>query len=119
MKSKTNKQTNKNQPNKQTKKPPHPTLNSRSFASKNVQNIIQAPTVTQAHTHFHWIGKAAVSFLAFSGTVGMDPKNTATPGYRWDGYRAIATLCPLWSNESKHSCSVQLIQQMLKGKQYR
>lgn len=80
MKSKTNKQTNKNQTNKQTKKPPHPTLNSRSFASKNVQNIIQAPTVTQAHAHFHWIGKAAVSFLAFSGTVGMDPKNTATPG---------------------------------------
>lgn len=35
---------------------------------------------TQAHTHFHWVDKAAVYFLAFSGTVGMDPKNTATPG---------------------------------------
>lgn len=58
----------------------HQTLNFRSFASKNVQNVIQAPTDTEAHTHFHWVDKAAVYFLAFSGTVGMDPKDTATPG---------------------------------------
>lgn len=28
----------------------HQTLNFRSFASKNVQNVIQAPTDTSAHT---------------------------------------------------------------------